>query len=34
MDVPHYDIVFATPGHSLKADYVKSLIETTKWLDS
>ena len=34
MNVPHYDVVFATPGHSLKADYVKSLIETTKWLDS
>lgn len=34
MNVPHYDIVFATPGHSLKADYVKSLIETVKWLDS
>lgn len=34
MDIPHYDIVFATPGHSLKAEYVKSLIETTKWLDS
>ena len=34
MNAPHYDVVFATPGHSLKADYVKSLIETTKWLDS
>jgi hypothetical protein len=34
MNAPHYDVVFATPGNSLKADYVKSLIETTKWLDS
>ena len=34
MNVPHYHVVFATPGHSLKSDYVKSLINTVKWLDS
>lgn len=29
----HYNVVIATPGSDLKADYVKSLIETTKWLN-
>jgi hypothetical protein len=32
MTVPHYDVVIATPGHSMVADYVKSLVETTVWL--
>lgn len=29
----HYNVVIATPGHSLMAQYVKSLLETTKELD-
>jgi hypothetical protein len=33
MTIPHYDIVIATPGHSMKAEYVKSLIDTTIWLN-
>jgi hypothetical protein len=28
VDPNHYDVVIATPGHSLKAEYVSSLIET------
>lgn len=31
-ELPHYDIVFATPGNSMKHDYVKSLVETMYWL--
>lgn len=31
--IPHYDVVIATPGHSLVADYVKSLILTIEALD-
>lgn len=30
---PHYDVVFATPGHSMHVNYVKSLVETLKWLE-
>jgi hypothetical protein len=30
---PHYDVVIATPGKMFHAEYVKSLIETTKWLN-
>jgi hypothetical protein len=33
MTIPHYDVVIATPGHSMKAEYVKSLIATTTWLN-
>jgi hypothetical protein len=33
MTIPHYDVVIATPGHSMKAEYVKSLITTTTWLN-
>ena len=29
----HYNVVIATPGSDMKADFVKSLIETTKWLN-
>lgn len=29
----HYNIVIATPAGSFKPDYVKSLVETTKWLN-
>jgi hypothetical protein len=34
MDKPHYNIVIATPGHSMLSHYVKSLVETMKWMDS
>lgn len=30
----HRDVVIATPGHSMKAPYVKSLLHTIKRLDS
>jgi hypothetical protein len=29
---PHYDVLIATPGKLLHAEYVESLVETTKWL--
>lgn len=31
---PHYDVLIATPGKLLHAEYVQSLVETTKWLNS
>jgi hypothetical protein len=34
MTKPHYDLVIATPGHSMVADYVHSLVNTLRWLDS
>ena len=34
MTVPHYDVVIATPGHSMHKEYVKSLMETTTYLNS
>lgn len=30
---PHYDLVIATPGKEIHQDYVKSLMETTAWLN-
>ena len=30
----HYNYVIATPGHSMKVEYVNSLIETIKWIQS
>jgi len=30
---PHYNVVIATPGRQFHADYVMSLMETTKWLN-
>jgi hypothetical protein len=33
MEKPHYSIVIATPGSEMKSAYVKSLVETTKWLN-
>jgi hypothetical protein len=30
----HYNVLIATPGKLLHAEYVSSLIETTKWLSS
>ena len=29
---PHYNVVIATPGSMLHAGYVKSLVETMRWL--
>lgn len=33
-DVPYYDVVFATPGRSFIPEYIESLVETMRWLDS
>ena len=30
----HYDVLIATPGKQFVAEYVESLVETTKWLNS
>jgi hypothetical protein len=30
----HFNYVIATPGHSMKAEYVNSLIETIRWIQS
>jgi hypothetical protein len=30
----HYNVLICTPGHSMEAEYVKSLVETLKILDS
>jgi len=30
---PHYNILIATPGRTIHGPYVKSLVETTKWLN-
>lgn len=32
MRTPHYDVVIATPGRAMEAEYVKSLVETLRWL--
>lgn len=32
--VPHYNVVFATPGRSFIPEYVESLLESVKWLES
>lgn len=29
----HYNVVIATPGFSMKAEYVQSLVKTTAWLN-
>lgn len=31
---PHYTVAIATPGRNLHAEYVRSLVETTQWLNS
>lgn len=31
---PHYNVLIATPGKMAHNTYIKSLIETTKWLNS
>lgn len=33
MTKPHFDVLIATPGKMLVAEYVESLVETTKWLN-
>ena len=32
MKLPHYDVVIATPGSAMEAEYVKSLVLTLEWL--
>lgn len=34
MSVKHYDVAIATPGHSMKAEYVRALTKTCARLDS
>ena len=34
MDRPHYDVLIATPGKMLHAEYVSSLVDTIRWLES
>lgn len=33
-DKPHFDVVIATPGKMMHAEFVSSLVETCAWLDS
>ena len=33
-DKPHYDVLIATPGKMLHAEYVSSLVDTVRWLES
>lgn len=33
-DRPHYDVLIATPGKMLHAEYVSSLVDTIRWLES
>ena len=33
-DKPHYDVLIATPGKLLHAEYVSSLVDTVRWLES
>jgi len=30
--IPHYNVLICTPGHSMEAEYVKSLVETLDYL--
>ena len=32
MNKPHYNVLIATPGKMFHNAYIKSLVETTKWL--
>jgi hypothetical protein len=34
MEKPHYDVLIATPGKMLHAEYVSSLVDTIRWLES
>jgi hypothetical protein len=31
---PHYDVLIATPGKMIHAEYVSSLVDTIRWLES
>jgi len=33
MQIPHYNVVIATPGHSMLAGYVRSLLKTVHFLE-
>jgi hypothetical protein len=33
-DKPHYDVLIATPGKMLHAEYTSSLVDTIRWLES
>ena len=33
-NIPHYDVVIATPGHSMNAEYVRCLMKTSDYLHS
>lgn len=33
-ELPHYNVLIATPGELMHADYTKSLVETAAWLSS
>lgn len=33
-DLPHYNILIATPGRLIHNAYVKSLVDTTRWLET
>jgi hypothetical protein len=30
--IPHYNVIIATPGRSMEAEYVRSLVKTTEYL--
>lgn len=34
MTVPHYDVLIATPGKLLHAEYVESLVKTIAWMET
>lgn len=34
MSKPHYDVLIATPGKMLHAEYTSSLVDTIRWLES
>jgi hypothetical protein len=34
MTKPHYDVLIATPGKMLHAEYTSSLVDTIRWLES
>ena len=33
-DKPHYDVLIATPGKLLHAEYVMSLVDTIRWMET
>ena len=33
-DKPHYDVLIATPGKLLHAEYVESLVNTIRWMET